>query len=78
MEPIGDLERALADGGGADAPREWSARLRELLLAELERGAGELAEPRTGREHPIALVSPRDTLASVSCVPKAPCASGSA
>jgi hypothetical protein len=71
MEPTGDLERALADAGGADAPREWTARLRELLLAELERGAGELAEPRTGREHPIALaVGPLDSMvASVLPLP---------
>ena len=50
----GELGRALADAGGADAPREWSARLRELLRAELERGARELGEARTGRERPIA------------------------
>jgi hypothetical protein len=51
----GELARALADAGGAGAPREWSARLRQLLLAELERGARELGETRTGRERPIAL-----------------------
>jgi hypothetical protein len=50
-----ELERALADAGGAEAPREWSARLRELLRAELARGARELGEARTGRERPIAL-----------------------
>jgi hypothetical protein len=56
-----DLERALADAGGADAPREWSARLRELLGAELARGARELEEPRTGRERPIVVaVAPLD------------------
>jgi hypothetical protein len=55
MAPSGELERALVDAGGVDAPREWSARLRELLRAELERGARELGEPRTGRERPIAL-----------------------
>jgi hypothetical protein len=43
----------LADGGGADAPREWSARLSEMLGAELERGARELREPRTGYPDPI-------------------------
>jgi hypothetical protein len=51
----GELALALADAGGAAAPREWSARLRELLRAELERGARELGEPRTGRDRPIAL-----------------------
>jgi hypothetical protein len=50
-----ELERALADAGGADAPREWGARLRELLRAELERGAREMGEPRSGRERPVAL-----------------------
>jgi len=55
VETASDLERALADAGGADAPREYGARLRELLRGELERGARELAEARTGRERPIAL-----------------------
>ena len=50
-----ELERTLADSGGADAPRELGARLRELLAAELERGARELGESRTGRERPIAV-----------------------
>jgi hypothetical protein len=50
-----ELERALADAGGADAPREWAARLRELLRAELERGAREMGEARSGRERPLAL-----------------------
>jgi hypothetical protein len=67
MEPSAELERALADAGGVDAPREWSARLRELLRAELERGAGELGEPRTGRERPIALaLGPRESM--VACL----------
>jgi hypothetical protein len=61
VEGSGELARVLADAGGADAPREWSARLRELLRAELERGARELGEARTGRERPIALaVAPVD------------------
>ena len=55
MATQSELERALADAGGADAPREWTARLRELLRAELGRGARELGEARTGRERPIAL-----------------------
>ena len=38
MEASGELERELAEAGGADAPRELSARLRELLGAELRRG----------------------------------------
>ena len=55
METLSELERALADAGGAGAPREWSARLRALLRAELARGARELGEARTGRERPVAM-----------------------
>ena len=73
MEPSGDLERALADAGGVDAPREWSARLRELLRAELERGARELGEPRTGREQPIALaVAPQEAGSLLVVLPLPP------
>jgi hypothetical protein len=50
-----DLERALADAGGADAPRDASARLRDLLDAELRRGFVELSESRTGYDMPIAV-----------------------
>jgi hypothetical protein len=50
-----ELELALADAGGADAPRDVSARLRDLLGAELRRGAVELGESRTGYELPIAV-----------------------
>jgi hypothetical protein len=61
VKTSGELERALADAGGADAPREWAARLRGLLRTELERGRREMDEPRTGREQPIALaVAPAD------------------
>jgi hypothetical protein len=57
----GELAAALAEGGGPEAPRELSARLRNLLRGELERGARELGEARTGRERPIALgVAPGD------------------
>src|SRR5688500_10091681 len=55
MASESELERALADAGGADAPREWAARLRELLRAELERGAREMGEARSGRERPVVL-----------------------
>src|ERR687894_697359 len=50
-----ELERALAEEGGPDAPRDTSARLRRLLDAELGRGARELGEKRTGYETPIAV-----------------------
>jgi hypothetical protein len=68
-----ELERALADAGGAESPREWSARLRELLRAELERGARELGEARTGRERPIALAlapGPGSVLAALPLPPE--------
>ena len=56
-----ELERALADAGGADAPRDGSARLRSLLAAELRRGMVELGESRTGYGTPIAVtVAARD------------------
>jgi hypothetical protein len=50
-----ELELALADAGGADAPRDASARLRDLLAAELRRGLVELGESRTGYGLPIAV-----------------------
>src|SRR4051812_48348452 len=50
-----ELETALADAGGADAPREVSARLRNLLAAELRRGMVELGESRTGYGTPIVV-----------------------
>src|SRR5215216_5916350 len=53
--PPSELELALADAGGADAPREVSARLRDLLAAELRRGMVELGESRTGYAMPIAV-----------------------
>src|ERR671915_33342 len=55
MASESELERALAYAGGADAPREWGARLRKLLRAELARGAREMGETRSGRERPVAL-----------------------
>jgi hypothetical protein len=50
-----ELELALADAGGVDAPRDSSARLRNLLDAELRRGYVELGESRTGYHTPIAV-----------------------
>ena len=52
---MGDLLSELAEAGGADAPLELSARLRERLGAELSRGAAELLESRTGYPDPIAV-----------------------
>jgi hypothetical protein len=53
--PRSELEDALGDAGGADAPRDSSARLLRLLDAELVRGTRELGERRTGYETPIAV-----------------------
>jgi hypothetical protein len=50
-----ELEAVLADAGGAEAPRDTSARLRGLLAAELRRGMVELGESRTGYGMPIAV-----------------------
>ncbi len=47
------LSNALADAGGADAPRERGAQLSKLLGSELERGARELGLQRSGREEPV-------------------------
>jgi hypothetical protein len=55
VDASGELGRAVADGGGSHAPRELSARLRDLLDDELERGQRELRERRTGYPHPIAV-----------------------
>jgi hypothetical protein len=67
-----ELERALADAGGAAAPREWSARLRELLVTEFERGAREMGEARTGRERPVALAVAAAEAAVVTVLPLPP------
>jgi hypothetical protein len=50
-----ELETFLADAGGADAPRDTSARLRGLVAVELRRGMVELGESRTGYGMPIAV-----------------------
>jgi hypothetical protein len=73
MASESELERALADAGGADAPREWGARLRGLLRAELERGAREMGEARSGRERPVALAvaaTPADVVAVLPLPPE--------
>ena len=72
MDTSDELGRALADAGGADAPRAWSARLRELLRAELERGSRELGEARTGREQPIALAIAPAQAAVLAVLPLPP------
>ncbi|HEV3379297.1 MAG TPA: hypothetical protein VG126_18635 [Thermoleophilaceae bacterium] len=73
MASHSELERALADAGGADAPREWAARLRALMRAELERGVREMEEARSGRERPVALaVAPAPNQVVVVALPLTP------
>ena len=48
-----DLAAALQEAGGVAAGREHAARLRELLAAELERGAAELGLARSGYGAPV-------------------------
>ena len=50
-----ELARELEQGGGANAPHELSARLRELLDAELRRGRDELWLARSGYPDPLAV-----------------------
>jgi hypothetical protein len=50
-----ELERVLAEAGGADAPRDRTAQISRLLLEELRRGSGELDRRRSGYEQPIAV-----------------------
>jgi hypothetical protein len=67
-----ELEEALSDAGGVEAKPESSARLRKLLRTELERGARELAEPRTGRERPIVLALAPAEHSLLAVLPLAP------
>src|SRR3954468_16038939 len=46
---------ALAEAGGAAAPRERAGQLRTLLDRELERGAAELAKRRSGYGDPVVV-----------------------
>jgi hypothetical protein len=67
-----ELGQALADAGGASAPRDASARLRRLLDAELGRGARELGERRTGYETPIAVAVASRGAQVVAALPVSP------
>ena len=67
-----ELETVLADAGGAGAPREVSARLRNLLAAELRRGMVELGESRTGYETPIVVAVAADGGEVVAALPISP------
>jgi hypothetical protein len=61
------LATALADAGGAAAPRDRGAQLRALLHDELARSVRELGLPRSGRQEPvtIALATAPDALLAV-------------
>ncbi len=72
MANASELERVLADAGGPAAPLEWTARLRELLRGELERGAREMDEARSGRERPVALAVAAMADAVVAALPLPP------
>jgi hypothetical protein len=50
---MNEFARILDEAGGAAAPQDQAARLRAALAAELERGAEELARPRSGYEDPL-------------------------
>jgi hypothetical protein len=71
-EATSELELALADAGGVEAPRESSARLRDLLDAELRRGYVELGESRTGYGSPIAVAVAATEGEVVAALPVSP------
>ena len=52
---MNELDRELREAGGLDASPTLSARLRRLLLSELERGSAELLQTRSGYGAPICV-----------------------
>jgi hypothetical protein len=64
-----DLAAALADAGGARAPRERAGQLRALLSAELAHGRAQLAQARSGRERPVVVAFAADGPALVAVTP---------
>lgn len=65
------MEARLADAGGVAAPREAAGQLRTLLGRELEHGAGELEQNRSGYEHPV-VVAVAPTLGALLAVAPVP------
>jgi hypothetical protein len=65
------IEATLAEAGGLQAPREWVARLRALLIRELAHGELELALARSGYDHPVvvAVAPAQGGLIAVAPVP---------
>jgi hypothetical protein len=66
------IEQVLADAGGADAPRERVGQLRKLLHKELQHGAQELHQPRSGYEHPIVVAAAADDDGLLAVLPVVP------
>ncbi len=66
------IEQVLADAGGAEAPRERHGQLRELLQRELQHGAEELHQTRSGYEHPIVVPAAADDDGLVAVLPVTP------
>jgi hypothetical protein len=66
------IEHVLADAGGPDAPRERHGQLRELLQRELQHGAAELGQARSGYEHPIVVAVAADDDGLLAVLPVAP------
>src|SRR3954468_15669697 len=62
---------ALADAGGAAAPRERAGQLRSLLERELARGRAELAKSRSGYGDPlvVAIAATQTTLLAAAPAP---------
>jgi hypothetical protein len=69
--PPNQLAIALEDAGGASAPRERGAQLRDLLGDELARSAHELELTRSGRDDPVTIVFAADRTALLAVVPVA-------
>jgi hypothetical protein len=74
MRPtVTGIEQVLADAGGPAAPRERVGQLRRLLQQELQHGAAEFAQTRSGYEHPIVVAAAVDEHGGlVAVVPVAP------
>jgi hypothetical protein len=67
---VTDLEQALAEAGGADAPATATAQLRSLLVDALRSGRAELARARSGYDAPVRVVfaATEDALLAVAPV----------
>jgi hypothetical protein len=66
---VSDLEQALAEAGGADAPASATAQLRSLLVAALKAGRAELAKSRSGYDAPLLVAVAAADEALVAAAP---------